>query len=113
MCGVAGFISDKPLDLTVFRDVLDEIGIRGMHSTGVSWLQDGEIKTKIEKVPYHEFDIPEVKTTSAIFHARYSTSNIDYPQPVFNDDKSVVHNGVITQLDFQEVEKYIWLWWKL
>ena len=102
MCGLAAFISKRPKKLESMRGILDEIGIRGLHSTGVSWIENGEIKTKIEPVPYFEFEIPDVETTSAIFHTRYSTSNIDYPQPVHNEDKSVVHNGVITQMDFGE-----------
>ena len=101
MCGVAGFISKEPRNLNFMRDILAEIGIRGWHSTGVSYLEDGEIKTKIEQVPYYDFEIPDVDTTSAIFHTRYSTSNIDFPQPVYNSDVAVAHNGVITQLEFE------------
>ena len=102
MCGVAGFISKEPRNLLEFQEVLDEIGIRGIHSTGVSWIGgDGEIKTKIEPVPYYEFSIPDESTTAAIFHTRYSTSNIDFPQPVYNSDVAVVHNGVITQMEFE------------
>lgn len=100
MCGVAGFISKEPMNLNHMRPILSEIGIRGWHSTGVSWLENGEIKTKIESVPHMDFEIPNVETTSAIFHTRYSTSNLEYPQPVFNEDKSVAHNGVITQMEF-------------
>ena len=103
MCGVAGFISKEPRNLLEYQEVLDEIGIRGKHSTGVAWLDNvtGEIKTKIEQVPYDEFSIPDESTTCAIFHTRYSTSNIDFPQPVHNSELAVAHNGVITQLEFK------------
>ena len=36
-----------------------------------------------------------------IAHARYSTSNIQYNQPIVGKSLAVVHNGVITQSDPQ------------
>ena len=32
-----------------------------------------------------------------IGHCRYSTSTLEFNQPIYNNDKSIVHNGVITQ----------------
>jgi asparagine synthetase B (glutamine-hydrolysing) len=32
-----------------------------------------------------------------IGHCRYSTSDLEFNQPMFHTDKSIVHNGVITQ----------------
>lgn len=101
MCGIAAFASKRPTPLSDMRVVLDEIGVRGIHSTGMSWFKDG-LNHRIEPVPYYEFDIPSQKATSAIFHTRYSTSNIEYPQPVYNNNKSIVHNGVITQTQFEK-----------
>lgn len=106
MCGLAGRYDENGFRLKEMRSILDEIGIRGLHSTGVSWREGGEIKTVIENVPYFKFNIPDVETDGAIFHCRYSTSNIDYPQPVHGKTgHALVHNGVITQKSFNEWEK--------
>lgn len=104
MCGVGGFSSRTTIPLEDMRPLLDELATRGVHSTGVSWHDDylfDAVETKIEKVPSYEFKLPEVNTKAAIFHTRYSTSNIDYPQPVHNTSHSVVHNGVVTQAPFE------------
>ena len=100
MCGVAGFASKEPIPLKDFRVVLDEIGTRGIHSTGMSWFNE-VVQHRILQKPYYEFDIPSDLANSAIFHTRYSTSNVEYPQPVYNNNKSIAHNGVITQTDFE------------
>ena len=112
MCGIAGFYSKDEMPLKDMRVVLDEIGIRGIHSTGVSW-DNGGLRVKIDPVPYNEFVIPDEPATGAVFHTRYSTSNIDYPQPVYttrgpeqphySDEiiEALVHNGVITQEPFE------------
>lgn len=100
MCGLAGRYSNEKFNLKELQTVLEEIGIRGLHSTGVSYLSEGLIVTKIEPIPYYKFVLPDVETNAAILHCRYSTSNIDYPQPVFNSEKAVAHNGVITQKNF-------------
>lgn len=100
MCGIAAFNSKHNIPLKDMRVVLDEIGVRGIHSTGVSWFEK-KVKTKIESKPYYEFDIPETESTTAIFHTRYSTSNLEYPQPVFNEYGALAHNGVVTQAPFE------------
>ena len=101
MCGIAGFNSRTDIPLSDMREVLNEIGIRGIHSTGISLAKDDQIVSKIEKVPYYDFEIPEVSVKSAIFHTRYSTSNIEFPQPVYNSNVAIAHNGVVTQTPFE------------
>ena len=32
-----------------------------------------------------------------IGHCRYSTSDLQYNQPIYNDDYSIAHNGVVSQ----------------
>ena len=105
MCGILGYSSKDPIPLRDMRVVLDEIGVRGIHSTGVSWARDFEINTRIERVPYYEFEIPSREAGAAVFHTRYSTSNIEYPQPVCNESEAIVHNGVVTQADPDTWEK--------
>lgn len=106
MCGVGGFYSKEERPLKDMRVILDELGTRGIHSTGLAY-DTGDLTVKIEKVPYYDFEMPDVETCGAIFHTRYSTSNIDYPQPVTADDQyghvfsATVHNGVITQAPFE------------
>lgn len=98
MCGILAAYSDRPFNLQKLEKAFHEVGTRGLHSTGVSWLsEEGEIITNIQNVPYYEYKLPPVITKGAVIHCRYSTSNIAYPQPIKGKDKSIVHNGVITQ----------------
>ena len=46
------------------------------------------------------FDIPkDIYAKFLIAHCRYSTSDIEWNQPIVSKDIAVVHNGVITQAD--------------
>lgn len=105
MCAVIGVdLTDaSSSDFDLVRNVFIESKIRGMHATGMSILSKGILKTFIESVPANEFT--ELKNLEAhcgkdiklIGHCRYSTSDLLYNQPLFNDDVSIVHNGVISQ----------------
>jgi|688.fasta_scaffold00051_27 glutamine phosphoribosylpyrophosphate amidotransferase len=108
MCSVIGAFFDHPSkkQLTLLKNVFIESKIRGMHATGISYIQNNEIITIKKPIPSDEFFkdvdfedhfINEDGNLYMIGHCRYSTSDLEYNQPIYNDDISIVHNGVITQ----------------
>jgi glutamine phosphoribosylpyrophosphate amidotransferase len=105
MCSVIGAIIKEPRaeDLLMLQRVFLESKIRGMHATGISYVKNREIITDKRPVPADEFPfnfaeyINEDGNLYLVGHCRYSTSDLEYNQPIANDNLSVVHNGVITQ----------------
>jgi glutamine phosphoribosylpyrophosphate amidotransferase len=105
MCSVIGAIIKEPRaeDLLMLQRVFLESKIRGMHATGISYVKNGRIITDKRPVPADQFPfnfesyINEDGNLYLVGHCRYSTSDLDYNQPIANDNLSVVHNGVITQ----------------
>ena len=105
MCSVVGAIIKEPRaeDFLMLHRVFLESKIRGMHATGISYVKNGEIVTDKRPVPADEFpfDFPsyvnEDGSLYLIGHCRYSTSDLEFNQPIANENLSVVHNGVITQ----------------
>tara|TARA_R110000824_G_scaffold272414_3_gene460945 strand:- start:150 stop:806 length:657 start_codon:yes stop_codon:yes gene_type:complete len=101
MCGIFSIVSEKDISLDFISKILLELKIRGKHSTGISWIEDGQLKTDIQAVASDEYIIPNIKTKVIIGHTRYSTSSLEYNQPITNKNIAVVHNGVITQKDYK------------
>lgn len=112
MCAVIGAILKSPTetDWQIIKDVIRESSIRGLHATGASFLLHWNkgITTFTEPVPAEKFidihlekSVQEFVNTDGnlymIAHCRYSTSDLKYNQPIFNQKYSVVHNGVVTQ----------------
>ena len=107
MCAVIGAFIENPSqeDLVLLEKVFLESSIRGLHATGVSWVRDNSIKTFIAKDPagkfFQSFDlkntINEDGNLYLIGHCRYSTSDLNYNQPLYNTDVAIVHNGVVSQ----------------
>jgi len=105
MCAVIGAILKEPRaeDFLMLQRVFLESKIRGMHATGISYVKNGQIITDKRPVPADEFPfnfesyINEDGNLYLVGHCRYSTSDLEYNQPIANDNLSVVHNGVITQ----------------
>lgn len=101
MCGIAGYyaFNKNETDLMLFQEILRQSQIRGRHASGVSFIEDGKVKTVMGAAPIKEL-VENVDLTGKeiiIAHARYSTSDLKYNQPIANFDLSIVHNGVITQ----------------
>lgn len=107
MCAVIGAYLQNPTpqDLITLENVFRESSIRGLHATGISWVRNKTIHTYITKTPASEF-LNSFSLTSAvnedgnlylIGHCRYSTSDLNYNQPLYNKDISIVHNGVVSQ----------------
>ncbi len=107
MCAIIGAYIENPSsrDLVMLADVFRESSIRGLHATGVSWVRDGEIKTRIDAKPATQFlesldlnnCVNEDGNLYLIGHCRYSTSDLEFNQPLYNDNISIVHNGVVSQ----------------
>ena len=105
MCAVIGTIIQNPStkDFENLLRVFHESKIRGMHATGISYVKHGKIHTEKYPVPANEFPfnlpayVNEDGNLYLVGHCRYSTSDLEYNQPIANENLSVVHNGVITQ----------------
>ena len=106
MCGIIGFKTDKKfLDMKEVQGFLLQSKIRGQHATGIAWVEDKKLKYKIVPDPATDLEIPNIKTKVLIGHCRYSTSSLEYNQPIVYDNMAVVHNGVISQADPKTWEK--------
>ena len=105
MCSVIGAIIKDPRaeDFLMLHRVFLESKIRGMHATGISYVKHGKIITDKRPVPADQFPfnfpsyVNEDGSLYMIGHCRYSTSDLEFNQPIANENLSVVHNGVITQ----------------
>jgi asparagine synthetase B (glutamine-hydrolysing) len=109
MCGVVGCLLQNPdeADLALVKNVLLESSIRGLHATGLSYIKNNKIITVIEPSSAELFlekhsnilqdAVNEDGNLYMVAHCRYSTSDLQYNQPIYNNSFSVVHNGVITQ----------------
>lgn len=112
MCAIIGAILKQPTesDWDIVKKVFLESGIRGLHATGASFLLHWNkgITTFVEPVPVEKFIqihleksvkefVNEDGNLYMIGHCRYSTSDLEYNQPIFNDLYSVAHNGVVSQ----------------
>lgn len=109
MCGVIGFESDclTAEQLQTLKQVMLESQIRGKHASGIAWF-DTTVKSFVKPIPIsqliEEFDWNNLKLGSpcvVIAHARYSTSDIKYNQPIAHSRLAIAHNGVITQAPFE------------
>ena len=105
MCGVVGIVLKSPTaeDFQMAKRVFHESSIRGLHATGISYVKDGKITTEKLAVPADEFPfdfesyVNEDGNLYLIGHCRYSTSDLQYNQPLGDSSVSIVHNGVVTQ----------------
>jgi glutamine phosphoribosylpyrophosphate amidotransferase len=105
MCAVIGVLMQNPsnLDFDLIHKIFLESSIRGLHATGLSYVKDNIVHTISFPVPANKFEfnfldyINEDGNLYLIGHCRYSTSDLEYNQPISNKNISVVHNGVITQ----------------
>ena len=107
MCAVVGAFIENPSsrDLMTLADVFRESSIRGLHATGVSWVRNNRVNTMISATPAGKFiEAFDLKTALnedgnlyLIGHCRYSTSDLNYNQPLWDETLSIVHNGVVSQ----------------
>lgn len=105
MCAVIGVVLKKPKikDFDLLLRIFIESKIRGLHATGLSYIKNNQVITEKLPVPADQFpfDFPKYVNEDGnlylVGHCRYSTSDLQFNQPISNENFSVVHNGVITQ----------------
>lgn len=105
MCAVIGAILQKPTqkDYDTLRRVFIESQVRGKHATGLSYVAQGVVHTIKHPLPADAFpfDFPSYLNEDGnlylIGHCRYSTSDLEFNQPIGNEQFAIVHNGVISQ----------------
>lgn len=99
MCGVLGYAG--PGSAEKVGKLIRELNIRGQHASGFSIVEDGQIKTKKFAKPAAVMagliDPSWLNSGALVGHCRYSTSSLEYNQPISTSEISVVHNGVISQ----------------
>lgn len=103
MCGLIGVYGK--VEPSLVEQLLVESQIRGKHATGVSYIRNKKLVTIIEPFPAEYFvkmhSIASMAEDDGYFrligHCRYSTSDIKFNQPIYDESKALVHNGVITQ----------------
>jgi glutamine phosphoribosylpyrophosphate amidotransferase len=107
MCGVLAIAIKKPSEqeFELVRRLFVQSMIRGKHATGVSYVKNDQVNTIKEPVDAYTF-INNQNIESwvngdgnlyCIGHVRYSTSDLEYNQPIATSNLSIVHNGVISQ----------------
>lgn len=82
-----------------------ESRIRGKHASGIAWYDGNRIQSVVKAIPIdklvEKFDFNQLLSIKGkvvlIAHARYSTSDIKYNQPIVGKHWAIAHNGVITQ----------------
>lgn len=105
MCGiiaVKGKITHKEL-----KSLLNEAQIRGKHATGVArWnFKTNKIEAIVDSIASKQFAQKYSKELEIwcndylvlIGHTRYSTSDLRYNQPIFDESLALAHNGVVSQ----------------
>lgn len=108
MCAIIGFESDNATeqDLRVLKRAMIASRIRGKHASGIAWFNGEKICCEKQPLPIdrflQDFDLHKivyVGKVKMIAHARYSTSDLKYNQPIVSDSEeiAIAHNGVVTQ----------------
>lgn len=105
MCAVIGALIQSPTskDFESLKRVFLESKIRGLHATGLAYIKNGDVHIDKKPVPADQFpfDFPSYVNEDGnlylIGHCRYSTSDLEFNQPIGNESHAIVHNGVITQ----------------
>ena len=107
MCGVIGVsLTDvTPNQVALVRRVMQETQIRGMHASGAvhhngTGLVRIRVAVPISRLSEELIDWTATTTSgdlNMIAHARYSTSDMEFHQPLGENDLFMAHNGVITQ----------------
>lgn len=107
MCGVIGVsLTDvTPNQVALVREVMKETQIRGKHASGAVHHNGTGLVRITAAVPISRLSeelmdwdtITSSGDLNMIAHARYSTSDMEFHQPLGNKDLFMAHNGVITQ----------------
>lgn len=103
MCSVIGIKLKNP-NLDLVREIFLQSRIRGMHATGITYYKNKKLHTIKDPIPADKFinkydfsEFVDKDQLNLIGHCRYSTSDLEYNQPMTSKNFSIVHNGVVTQ----------------
>lgn len=106
MCAIIGAVLYNPTsdDFDLLKELFIQSSIRGLHATGYSYAKAGVVETRKGPEEASTFlrnkyfkDCVDNDTLHLIGHCRYSTSDLEYNQPIADKKLSIVHNGVISQ----------------
>lgn len=105
MCAVIGAIFNSPsdVDFDILHKIFIQSSVRGLHATGLSYVRSDKIFTIKSSINANKFQfdfsryLNEDGNLYLIGHCRYSTSDIEYNQPISDENVSIAHNGVISQ----------------
>lgn len=106
MCGVVGYSCSDPKKehYEILQAIIKQSKIRGLHSFGFSFYNEGMVTIKHHHIDKIEFP----PANKIIYHNRYSTSgdykNHDNNQPIAIGNTSLVFNGVLDMRTKQEME---------
>lgn len=96
MCGVVAAFNPNGVDMIAFRKLLILSSDEGVN--GISWFQDGEIKTFEEERDASIFKLSTIQTVAVIGHSRCEGSDLEANTPVTGKDHAIAHNGTVSQL---------------
>lgn len=99
MCGIVAIQTSDDVDTALFKCLMDEAKIRGLHATGAAWAHGNRVHVDKQHVPENQFVWPDIPNTHAIIgHTRYTTSDGE-DQPIVDAEfkSASALNGVITQ----------------
>ena len=97
MCAVVGAYAKDKVNLESFQRVIVQSMIRGKHASGIAWNDNGKLAYRVISESANFLEFKGIETNMIIGHARYSTSDLNYNQPITSDSIAIVHNGVISQ----------------
>ena len=106
MCAIIGAALYNPTndDFDLLKELFIQSSIRGLHATGYSYVKNNIIETRKAPEDATTFlrnkyfsDCVDNNSLHLIGHCRYSTSDLEYNQPIANKITSIVHNGIISQ----------------
>lgn len=107
MCGILAFAGDNtPKNLKLIHDLMLQLSLRGTHATGFAIQTKGPLdilqapvgaEAFLAQFPM-DFLLPNHKQPIRLIgHTRYSTSDLEWNQPLERDGTALVMNGVISQ----------------
>ena len=97
MCAVVGAYSKDKVNLELFQRVMLQSMIRGKHASGIAWNDNGKLAYRVISESANFLEFKNIETNMIIGHARYSTSDLNFNQPITSEKIAIVHNGVISQ----------------
>jgi predicted glutamine amidotransferase len=101
MCGIFGIISTTVVDKKKFNQLVKHSQQRGVDSSGLIYLQEGEYRVK--RADFHiEKLLNKTKPYSSniVFgHSRLITNGLNDNQPVVRQNICAIHNGIIVNED--------------